>query len=229
MPTTPIAGITYPVNSQPPNAPAQMADMLNRIDSRLIGIFTNAALRDARIPTPEAGMMCYLLDGRHYTIFRAGVWKKYTVPRIKSVPPDSITTPLPTWINTTTRTVVPYLTMPVVAGKTYRLEGALFFQTPAVDYVDAGVTFADPGGMFAMHFKYLHVDVTSKFDINIRRQGGPTGTNFLVGVIDKTPVWMDGVYTCTTSGDLTIAAAQVTSSAVALTMDAGSYWIAKEV
>lgn len=228
MPTTPIAGITYPINSQEPDAPGQMAEIMNRIDSRLVSIFTDAPLRDSRIPVPEKGMICYLLDVRHYTIYRDGQWKKITIPTVRKVPPDSIATPLPKWINTTTRTVVPYLTTPVVAGKNYKVEGILFFVTPAVDYVDASVQVNTPGGMLAIHQKFLATGETQKGGIAFRRQAYADGGTFTCGIVDKTPVLMEGIYSCTTSGDLTISVAQGTLSAVELRMDAGSYLITKE-
>ena len=228
MPVTPISGLNYPLNSQSPNAPAQMADFLGTIDSRLIPIFTNSSVRDTKIPTPVKGQICYLLDVRHYTIYRDGQWKKITIPFIKAVPPDSVATPVPKWINNTTLSEITYLTTPVLAGKKYRIEGTLFFVTPAVDYVDASIRFDVPAGVFGVHTKSLPSDATSKQGINTRRQLLQDFETMSCGVVDKTPVFFEGVYSCTSSGNITISAAQLTLSAVELRLDPGSYMITKE-
>jgi len=204
-----------------------MQTMLDTIDTMLIPRFTNATVRDTKIPAPSPGMICYLLDVRHYTIYREGAWKKITIPIIRK------TTAPVTWVNDTTKDVVAELTMPVVSGKKYRLDGVLFLNTPSVDYVDAQLQFDHPGGMFNMHLKFLKIDETQKADIHIRRQSLAAATSQPVGVVDNgtgtgSPVFMDGIYSCTADGNLTISMAQNTLSAVALELMTGSYLIAKE-
>lgn len=70
MPTSPLAGITYPDGTgYAGDAPTAFAEVVLGVEPHLILKFDSATARDAAITTPTGGMAAYLADKRRLTVY----------------------------------------------------------------------------------------------------------------------------------------------------------------
>lgn len=78
MPTTPINGLRKPARSDSPDGPLQISNLADDVDSRLVGRFATTTERDAKIPSPTDGMICYVAADDYYYERVNGAWVKRT-------------------------------------------------------------------------------------------------------------------------------------------------------
>lgn len=76
MPSTePIQSGPYPVPADAPDGPTQMLAIVNWAASRTVMRFASTVARDAALPTPVDGMLCYVAADKSYYACVDGVWR----------------------------------------------------------------------------------------------------------------------------------------------------------
>lgn len=78
---TPISQLPRPAVGDPPNAPAQLTELTNRLDTLVIPKFASATSRNAAITSPVDGQVAWIGDARTLTAYRADLadWVSYPV------------------------------------------------------------------------------------------------------------------------------------------------------
>ena len=81
MPTTAINDLPYPALATPaqPDIPADFQALAEQVDTRLVARYASAAARDAAIPAPVDGMVCYLADTDSFSSRVNGAWVSMVV------------------------------------------------------------------------------------------------------------------------------------------------------
>lgn len=70
---TPISSLPRPGTGDPPNAPAQITELTNSLDTKVVPKFASASSRNATIPAPIAGQLAYLTDSNTLTVYNSAI------------------------------------------------------------------------------------------------------------------------------------------------------------
>jgi hypothetical protein len=94
--TTPLQGIRVPINGDDPDIPGDMYNMAFDIEKKLLGVYTTAADRDAKITSPAEGQFAYLKNNDTLYCYMGAplAWTIFPPPQPAitsgtSVPPNS--------------------------------------------------------------------------------------------------------------------------------------------
>ncbi|MFK0187391.1 hypothetical protein ACIQV1_24660 [Streptomyces rubiginosohelvolus] len=71
---TPLSGLPYPQSSDPADLPAQLQTLAQALDGRTVLRFGTATERDAKIPTPVAGMVAWTASPPRLTHYTGSAW-----------------------------------------------------------------------------------------------------------------------------------------------------------
>lgn len=74
MPNTPVSGIPYPAATDAPNVPLHMQNAVIALDRKIIPAFATTTARDAAIPSPTEGMVCYVTDLGYHVMYAGAAW-----------------------------------------------------------------------------------------------------------------------------------------------------------
>lgn len=77
MATEPIQGGPYPVPADPPDGPGQMHALATWAAGRTVMRFASIAARDAALPSPVDGMLCYVAADKTYYGRSDGEWRPW--------------------------------------------------------------------------------------------------------------------------------------------------------
>lgn len=76
MPNEPIQGLPYPaLTGAPPNVPADIKALADAVVGRTVMRFASIAARDAALPSPVDGMLCYVTSDKAYYARSGGQWR----------------------------------------------------------------------------------------------------------------------------------------------------------
>lgn len=75
MANEPIQGLPYPdLTGVPPNVPADIKALADAVAPRSVMRFASIAARDAALPAPVDGMVCYIAADNGYYVRAGGQW-----------------------------------------------------------------------------------------------------------------------------------------------------------
>lgn len=74
--TTPLQNLPVPEDTDDPNIPADITALATAIEKRLVGVYNDAADRDARITAPQEGQVAVLKDTDKIHGYFSGAWKQ---------------------------------------------------------------------------------------------------------------------------------------------------------
>lgn len=76
MANEPIQGLPYPeLTGAPPNVPEHIKALADAVAPRTVMRFASLAARDAALPTPVDGMVCYVAADNGYYVRVGGAWR----------------------------------------------------------------------------------------------------------------------------------------------------------
>lgn len=230
MPVTPISGITTPTNSQDPNGAAQLQEIVETIDGICVPKFASTAARDAAIPSPAKGQMCYI-TGRSFQMNYTGAlsgWRFITPTLVNRITSDVART------STTTPAEVSPLNIPIKAGRTYLIEYILLFTgDPGVD-IGWSLNYSTASSpRVRMHCEAINSGTTnsSLADMDWGGSFNPQGVLFISGIDSDGNGLLRLLVTYTANVDATLSFrfAQGVSSVLSTTLKTGSYVAYKEI
>lgn len=218
--TTPINAIPYPTMADPPHMTNTITPVVNQIDSRLVARFATTAARDAAIPTPTAGQICYVSTPDELYVYRSG-WVSMC-PRVVFKPVDTDR------ISNAVLSDDPHLLFTVEANSTYMGNVNLIYHADAAG--DLKVAISGPASFTAKAISFVGLLQNATFVDDIRIDG--------VGDISTggTPVTVGGIgiqeglglrmhlriTTAAAAGTVAVSWAQGTSSSVRTRVEIGS-------
>lgn len=228
--TTAINALRYSEQSDAPNANTGFQNLAEDVDRRLVAIFATTAARDAAIPSPTNGMVCYVTstsagaNNRALNVYDGSTWVPYYKSMSVRKPSAQTVTSSVSLINDLD------LVLAVEANTVYFVTG--MFILSGNDTEDFQFQFTYPtsatlaGGIISLldtttpgvgtagdgNFRALAAQVTPSTALAM----GMADTNLVMGT------YHGSLYVQSTAGNLQLKWAQGTSGGTGTTVNAGS-------